>query len=169
MINEGPNSWTDLEGRKDISEEHIRDYESNVLPLVEKTFPNSYLLYQRQFSSDSAVGPLKKVLLRHFYPKPGKGTRFTNYMPTWKKVWEKLGMKVVVWSSFFSGEPQLVVAVRLPNGFVDLERSRSQETREAFDEIAGTGAYVRYLDDLDQYIGRVEEEMIELLPDLSSK
>jgi hypothetical protein len=169
QINEGPNSWTALEGRKDISDEHTRDYETNVLPLVEKSTPDSYLLYQRQLSSDSAIGPFKKALLRHYFPKPGKGARLMSYAATWKKVWEKLGLKVTVWASFFSGEPQLVVASRLPQGWLDLEQSRGKEMREAFDEFAGTGAYVRYLEDMDQYVDRILEEMIELLPDVSSK
>ena len=169
MINEGPNSWTVLEGRKDISDAHTRDYESNVLPLVERQVPDSYLLYQREASSDSAVGPFKKALLRHFYPKPGKGARLFDYLKTWKKVWEKLGLRVTVWSSFFSGEPRYVVASRLPQGWVDLERPVGKEMRESFDEFAGVGAFTRFLEDLDRYVDRIDEEMIELLPEVSSK
>jgi hypothetical protein len=169
LINEGPNSWTVLEGRKDISDEHLRDYETTVLPLVERTVPESYFIYQRALSSDSAVGPLKKALLRRFFPKPGKGVRLSNYLATWKKVYDKLGLKVVVWSSFFSGEPQWVVAARLPGGWTELEKPRMQEMREAFDGFEGAGAYARYLEDLDQYVDRIVEEMIEFLPDVSSK
>jgi hypothetical protein len=169
MINEGPNSWTVLEGRKDISDAHVHDYESNVLPLVEREAPDSYRLYQREVSSDSAVGQLKKALLRHFYLKPGKGARFFDYLKTWKKVWEKLGLRVTVWSSFFSGEPQYIVSSRLSQGWVDLERPVGKEMRESFDEIAGFGAYTRYLEDLDRYVDRIDEEMIEFLPEASSK
>jgi hypothetical protein len=169
MINEGPNSWTDLEGRKDISDEHSRDYENSVLPLVEKTLPHGYLTYQRQYSTDSAGGSFKKALLRHIYLKPGKGQRYMNHLATWKKVWEKLGLKTAVWASFFSGQPQVVIASRLPNGFVDLEKSWGKEMREAFDELEGTGAHVRYLEDLSQFVDRVDEEIIELMPELSSK
>jgi hypothetical protein len=169
MINEGPNSWTELEGRKEISAEHTRDYETNILPLVEKTLPASYLTYQRELSTDSAVGPLKKALLRHYYVKPGKAGRLRSYMTTWKKVWEKVGQKTVVWTSFFSGEPQMVVAFRLPQGWIDLEQPMGKKMREGFDEVAGDGAYVRYLEDLDQYVDRIVEEMIELLPELGSK
>ena len=169
QINEGPNSWTVLEGRKDISDEHTRDYETNILPLVERNTPQMYLVYQRALSSDSAVGPMKKALLRHIYPKPGKGARIYNYLSTFKKVWEKLGMKVAVWSSFYSGEPQYVVAARLPQGFIDLEQSMGQKIREGYDELAGAGSYYRYLEDLDLYVDKVVEDMIELLPEASSK
>ena len=41
--------------------------------------------------------------------------------------------------------------------------------RETYDVVAGEGAYVRYLEDLDQYVDKIVEEMIELLPDASSK
>lgn len=169
QLNEGPNSWTDLEGRKELSEEHTKDYETNILPLVEKTTPNLFLTYQRQISSDSAIGPLKKALLRHYYLKPGKGQRLMSSMAQFKKVWDKLGLKVAAWGSFYSGQPELVIAYRLPNGFVDLERPMGKEIREAFDEMEGTGAYARYLEDLDQYVERLDEEVIELLPELSSK
>ena len=169
QINEGPNSWTVLEGRKDISDEHTRDYDTNVLPLVEKSTPHAYLRYQRALSSDSAVGPMKKALLRHYYPKPGKGARIYDYLSTWKKVWEKLGAKVVVWSSFYSGEPQYVVATRLPQGFIDLEQPMGQKLREGYEEIAGAGSYYRYLEDLDLYVDKIVEDMIELLPEASSK
>jgi hypothetical protein len=169
MLNEGPNTWTTFEGRKDISDEHMRDYESNVLPLVESHSPSLYLVYQKDMSSDSSVGKLKKALLRHVYPKPGKGPRIAEYLRTWKSVWQKLGMQVVVWQTFFSGEPRYVVAYRLPQGFVDLEQSKTKALRNGFDEIAGFGAYARYMEDLDKYVDKISEEMIELLPDVSSK
>jgi hypothetical protein len=169
QINEGPNSWTTLEGRKDISDEHQRDYETNVLPLVERSTPETYMRYQRDLSSDSAIGPMKKALLRHIFPKPGKATRLVEYFKTFQKVWEKLGMKVAVWGSFYSGEPQMVVAFRLPQGWVDLEQSRGKEVREAYDGFAGAGAYARYLEDLDKYVEKVSDEMIELLPEVGSK
>ena len=78
-------------------------------------------------------------------------------------------MKVAVWSSFYSGEPQYVVAARLPQGFIDLEQPMGQKIREGYDELAGAGSYYRYLEDLDLYIDKVVEDMIELLPEASSK
>jgi hypothetical protein len=169
QMNEGPNSWTDLEGRKDISEEHTRDYDESILPLVERSTPHTYLWYQRQLSSDSVITPVKKVLIRHFYPKPGKGGRVTNFAAMWKKVYDKLGVSMAGYWSFFSGQSQFIAAVRLRNGFVDLEQPMGQKLRETFDELHGVGSYVRYLEDLDQYVERIDEEMIELMPELSSK
>ncbi len=78
-------------------------------------------------------------------------------------------MQVAVWATFYSGEPQLVVSYRLPHGFVDLEQSKVKALREGFDELAGSGAYARFLDELDHYLDKVSEEMVELLPDVSSK
>jgi hypothetical protein len=170
QINEGPNSWTTLEGRKDISDEHTKDYETNVLPLVERTTPTLYVRFQKEVSSaDSAVGPLKKALLRHIFPKPGKGARIMSDMSTWKKVWEKMGLKVVVWSSFYSGEPQIIISTRLPQGWVDLEQIKSKDMIEAFDGFAGRGAYDRFLEDNDKYVSKTLDEMIEFLPEASSK
>jgi hypothetical protein len=169
MINEGPNSWTTLEGRGEISDEHQRDFRTNVVPLLLNDGTELYLTYQRELSSDSAVGQLKKGLLRHLYLKPGKGPRMVENLKTWKKVWEKLGLRIVVWASFYSGQPQLVIASRLTNGWTDLERPIGKELRDAFDEIKGPGAYARYLEDLDSIVDHISEEMIEYLPDASSK
>lgn len=80
-----------------------------------------------------------------------------------------MGIKATVWTSFYSGEPQWVVAARLQKKWVDLEQPMGKAMADAYDEIAGAGAYARYLDDLAQNVNRVDEEMIELLPDLSSK
>jgi hypothetical protein len=169
MINEGPNSWTDLEGRKDISAEHQKDYENNVLPLAEKYTPELYLTFDKELSSDGMAGTFKKALLRHYYLKPGKGPRLTHYMITWKKVCDKMGLKVVAWRSFFSGQPQIVISARLTNGWLDLEKPIGKEMAMTFDEIAGAGMYTRYMEDLESYVDRIDEEMIEFLPELSSR
>ncbi len=169
-IAEGPNSWTVLEARKDISDEHTRDYETNVLPLVERTTPTIYVRFQKEVSSvDSTWGPFKKALLRHIFPKPGKGARIMSYLTTWKKVWEKMGMKVVVWQSFYSGEPQIILSTRLPQGWVDLEQIKSKDMIEAYDGFAGAGAYDRFVEDNDKYVSKILDEMIEFLPEASSK
>jgi hypothetical protein len=170
QINEGPNSWTVLEGRKDISDEHTRDYETNVLPLVERSTPTLYVRFQKEVSSvDSTTGPFKKALLRHVFPKPGKAPRIMSYLSTWRKVWEKMAMKVVVWQSFYSGEPQIIIATRLPQGWVDLEQMKSKNMIEAYDGFAGAGAYDRFVEDNDLYVSKVVDEMIEFLPEASSK
>jgi hypothetical protein len=169
QLNEGPNSWTELEGRKDISDEHQRDYENTILPLTEKSTPTAYLILRKEFSTDSVANTFKKALLRSVYPKPGRGVRIAATLPIWKKVWEKLGMKVTVWTTFFSGEPRWVFATRLVKGWVEVEQPMGKAISDAYDEMAGTGAYARYLDDLDQTVSRIDEEMIEVLPELSSK
>lgn len=169
QFNEGLNSWTELEGRKDLSEEHTKDYEMTILPLTERSTSTAYLMFRREFSTDSVGNTFKKALLRHVYPKPGRGVRVAGELATWKKVWEKVGAKVTVWTSFFSGEPQWVIAYRLPKGWVDLEQNMGKKMAEEYDALKGAGAYARYLDDLGQNVGRIEEEMIELQPDLSSR
>lgn len=169
QINEGPNSWTVIEGRKDISEDHNRDYETNILPLVDRSTSNAFMVYQQKLSTDAALGPYKKALLRHLYLKPAKSARLTATLQRMKPVWEKLGMKVAVWASMFSGEPQMVVSYRLPQGFIDLEQPMVQKMRDEYDTRSGKGSYDKYLDEVGTSVERVSEDIIELLPDLSSK
>jgi hypothetical protein len=139
------------------------------MPLVEKSTPNAFLILRREFSTDSVGNTFKKALLRHLYPKPGRGIRVAASLGIWKKVWEKVGVKVTVWSSFYSGEPRWVIAARLGKGFVDLEQPMGKAMADAYDEIAGAGAYARSLDDLGLNVSRIDEEIIELRPELGSK
>ena len=168
QLNEGPASWTALEGRKNISDEHDRDYITNVQPLIDKTLPASYYHFESDYSTDQVSGKFKKVLLRYFYMKPGKGPEFRDVLASWKKAFEKLGWKVTVWSSFFSGQPHFNVAFRLPGGWTDLEQMHGKDFARAFDEINGAGAYAKQLAGASQIIDRIDEDMMELLPEVSS-
>jgi hypothetical protein len=123
------------------------------------------MILRTGYSTDSVGGTFKKALLRSIYPKPGRGVRIAASLTIWKK----LGLKVTVWSSFYSGEPRWTIATRLAKGWVDLEKPMGKAITDAYDEIAGTGAYARYLDDFGENVSKVDEEMIELLPELSSK
>jgi len=52
-----------------------------------------------------------------------------------------------------------VVDLQLQKGFVDLEQPMANVLASMCDEIAGPGAYGRYLDDLGQNISTVDEEI----------
>ena len=42
MITEGPNSWTTMDGRGDLSAEHTADWEKNIAPLTSGQGAQSY-------------------------------------------------------------------------------------------------------------------------------
>lgn len=169
MIVEGPNSWTDLEGRGDLGADHQKDYETTILPHVERTTPEAYTTYEPDLST-VASGAMSntKTLISHVFPKPGRAAEEANLLKHWKKVWEKRGINVGVWSSFFSGETQFTVVYRLKEGWKDLDMA-GPSNRAAADEIYGPGGYDRLMEQTERNVAHSYGEMIEFLPELSSK
>jgi hypothetical protein len=169
MIVEGPNSWTDLETRGDLGAEHMKDYQTNIAPNVEKSTPQLYATYEPEASTvaSGAYSPTK-TLITHITVKPGRGPAELATLRSWKKVWEKRGLNVVVWNLFYSGEPGYIVSVRLKNGWKDLDLD-GPTSRQAADEIGGPGTYDRLQEEASKNIANTVNEMIEFQPDLSSK
>jgi hypothetical protein len=168
QMNEGLTSWTTLEGRKDISDEHTRDYETTVLPLIDKTLPASFSRYEGDLSTSQYAGKFKKVLIRHYYLKPGKMTQFKTTLATWKKVYEKTNKNVTVWSSFFSDQPQITIAFRLAEGWADIDHVPANEFATTYDQLYGAGANTKNMEVVSQCVERILDEMYEFLPEVSS-
>lgn len=167
QINEGPNSWTVLEGRGDLSAQHTRHYETAVLPHISKSAPTMFATYDDKLSTTQAANWSNKVVLTHFYTKPGRGLAWTKALQANKPVWEKLGRNVAVWRSWSSGPGQIVVAGRLKEGFKDFDNdTRTYST--AFDEVNGAGSYEKYLEEMARSVDHIVGEMIEFKPELSS-
>ncbi len=169
MIVEGPNTWTAIEGRGDLGPDHLKDYETNILPHIEKSLPEMYATYVTDSSTVPAGAfSTNKVLISNGYLKPGRAGRAHDDARAWKKVYEKLGLNVVMWKTFFSGEERYIFAGRLKEGFKDLD-DPSVDFRKAADEVLGAGALDRLSEsDADNYT-RIVDEIIEFKPDLSSK
>lgn len=168
QITEGPNSWTDEEGRGDLGAEHGKDYDMNITPHVEKSTPAAYLTYQESASTTASDNWSTKSVITHHYFKPGRGPALYALLRTYKPVYEKLGANVVIWSSFASGEPQYAIVRRLKNGFKDFDAG-GPSWRKAFEEVHGAGAADRALDEITRNVDRTVLEMIEFKPELSSK
>ncbi len=168
MILEGPNSWTDIEGRGDLGPEHQKDYEANILPHVEKSSPEMYATYVKGASTtDAAAFSTNKVLVSNCYLKPGRGPHALDDAKAWKKIYEKLGISVVAWRTFYSGEQCYIFAGRLKDGFKDLDGHL--DFRKAADEVLGAGALDRLVESDTANYSRIVDEIIEFKPELSSK
>lgn len=170
MVVEGPNSWTELEGRGDLGPEHMKDFDTNVSDHVDatKNTPEVYLTYNAELSTVAAGAFSNKALVRHAFLKPGRTPRMLEALKLWKKTWEKRGMNVVVWTSFYSGEPQVVIVIRLKEGWKDLETDML-DAAKAFEQVAGPKAYETALEEVTQTVEKLVDEMIEFKPELSSK
>ena len=102
------------------------------------------------------------------YTKPGRMPRLLENLKLWKKTWEKRGMSVAVWTSFYSGESQVVIAIRLKEGWKDLETDMLN-TAKAFEQVAGPKAYEAALEEVASTVERIVDEMTEFKPELGSK
>ncbi|MSU25615.1 MAG: hypothetical protein EXS32_17560 [Opitutus sp.] len=168
-INEGPNSWTDLDSRGDLGPEHQKDYATNIAPHVEKSTPTAYYTYLPDVSTSAAEARSNtKTLIQKVTLKPGRGEFYSADLKIWKKIWEKRGSNVAVWRSFFSGEAGYMIAYRLKNGWKDLDETNAS-MRAIADEIGGAGTYDRLMANQALNIKNSVGEMIEFKPELSSK
>lgn len=168
QINEGPNGWTALEGRGDLSAAHTKHYETMILPHISKSAPTMFVTFDDKISTTQAGNWSNKAVLTHFYVKPGRSVANTNALKTNKAVWEKLGRIVAVWRSWSSGQAQVIVAARLKEGFKDFDND-TRQYGPAYDEVNGAGSYDKYLEDVSRNVDSVIGEMIEYKPELSSQ
>lgn len=168
QIVEGPNSWTDLEGRGDLGAEHMKDSDTNVMAHVEKSSARSYMTYVESVSTTAAANWSSKSLITHYYTKPGRGPAMLEALKSLKKGWEKQGQNVVVWTSYGSGEPQYATVRRFKNGWKDLDEA-TPAMRQTFEEVNGAGSFDKLLDEIARCVDHTAADMIEFKPELSSK
>jgi hypothetical protein len=168
QIAEGPNSWTDIDGRGDLGPDHNKDYDANVSPHVERSTPEMYVTYVEAASTVPAANWSTKSQITHLYFKPGRGPATLEVLKLYKKAWEKMGHNVVIWSPLGSGEPQYIIVRRFKNGFKDLDME-GQTMREAFDEVNGAGSFAKLADENNKNLDHTMAELMEFKPELSSK
>jgi hypothetical protein len=167
QINEGPNSWTDLEGRGDLGAAHNKNYETTLLPHISKSSPEAYMEFQDKHSTTPLGNYSAKALITHAYVKPGRMPAYMEALKTNKAVWEKRGYNVAVWRSFASGPAQVGIVYRLKNGFKDFDIDDGPY-KAAYDEINGAGSYDKYLEEIVRDVESYSSDMIEYSPNLSS-
>lgn len=169
QIVEGPNSWTHFEGRGDLGAEHLKDYETNIAAHTKKHLAAQYYTYKADLSTVAASDySSTKTLITRVFVKPGRSPAYMESLKTWKKVWEKRGANVAVWSLFYSGESCFIIAHRLKNGWKDLDED-TPHIRKVADEIGGPGTFDKLMEANVANIDRIVGEMIEFKADLSSK
>ncbi|XLZ69253.1 hypothetical protein ABT364_22370 [Massilia sp. SR12] len=168
QINEGPNGWTALEGRGDLSAQHTKHYETMILPHISKSAPTMYVTFDEKLSTSPAGNWSNKAVLTRFYIKPGRNVANTAALKTNKAVWEKLGRNVAIWRSWASGPTQVIVAGRLKEGFKDFDNDTRMYS-QAYDEVNGAGSYDKYLEDVARNADSIVGEIIEYKPELSTQ
>jgi len=169
MVTEGPNNWTALDSRGDISAEHTADWEKNVLPLTTGQGQSAYYEFQADLGTVQLTDYADKILINHMTAKPGKIVNAEDLIKRQKKVWEAGKESVAVYAAAFSGEPGYITVTRLKNGLKELASDYRKPFAERYNDVYGAGAFTTWLKD---YADAVQSRWSELLiykPELSSK
>ncbi len=170
QITEGPSNWAAMDGRGEISKEHMLDWEKNVMPLTNgQAFPSSYSQFNADLSTAQLSAFTDKIIISHTFPKPGMIDKVTELEKQLKKVWDAGGETVAVYNIISSGEPQIVNVTRLKDGLKELDPSYRKPMKERFNTINGDGAWDKYLAAYADAVEKRWSEMLFFRADLSSK
>ena len=169
MVSEGPSNWATIDGRGDISAEHIADWNTNVASLTMGRAISTYSSFQPDLSTVQLTDYADKILINHMTALPGKVAAVKAIITKLKKVWEAGKESVAVYSVIASGEPGYTTVSRLKDGYKELDESYRKPMAERYNEAYSAGAWDAYLKDYADAVKERWSELLIYLPKLSSK
>jgi hypothetical protein len=160
----GPASWEDIDKRIP-SAEHDLDWNKNVMSLVQKSFDNAYLSYNKDLSTVAVGDFVDKVTISRWYYKVGEANKMETVVNRLKKVWEAEKQSVAVYRTNSSGEGAFLLVNRHKNGWTEKGTPPSKPFR---DNLGGNAEFDEWLSDLKACMDHAISEMISRRKDLSS-
>ena len=139
-VTEGPNSWTTLDTRNNISKEHSADFNKNVAPLMADRGSSSYATFNEELSTAQLTDYSDNIIISHIFLKPGMVDKFKEELKKSKAAWAAGNETVAVYEVFASGQPQIILVFRLKNGLKELEKDYRKPMKERYDTANGAGA-----------------------------
>ena len=142
FMNNAGKSFTDRDVVTPATIDNIRwsdNWNLTVAPHVEST-TNDILVYRPEMSNLGVDEKSEKFLNTEWTVKDGGSKGFTDVLKKMPKVWNKLGRKFGVWSTF-TGETRYYVVRYLPNGWKDLDDTKNSDFATAWEEIYGKGSW----------------------------
>lgn len=168
-IVEGPNNWTTLDSRGDISKEHSLDWNKSIAPLITEKGGSAFSTFNEELSTVQMTDYSEKVILTHIFLKPGMIDKFMEELKRSKAAWTAGKQSVAVYESYASGPPQVILAYRLKNGLKELEKDYRKPMKESYNAVNGAGAWDSYLKLYAESVESRWSEMLKHRVDLSSK
>ena len=169
MISEGPNSWSGLDGRGDISPEHTADWDKNIAPLTVGPERSGYYEFQADLSTVQLTDYSNKIVINHMTAKPGKINDLKGLVQKLKKVWQDGNESVAVYAVAFSGEPGYITVTRLKGGLKELANDFRKPLPDRYNAANGAGSFDRWLKDYADIVQSRWSEVLTYKPELSSK
>lgn len=168
-IVEGPTSWTALDSRGNLGDEHHVDWNKSVAPFLTERQSASYSVYQDTLSTVALGDFSEKINTTHIYPKIGMDGRVRKVLDKLQKAWAANGSTVAVYSVVSSGPAQYALTTRYKQGLKEREDGFRKPFRGVFDSVNGDDAFNAYLEEINECIDSAWSEMLVLRPDLGSK
>jgi len=168
-IVEGPNNWTTLDTRGNISAEHNADWDKSIAPLLSEKGTSSFSTYNEELSTVQMTDYSNLIIINHIFLKPGMPYKFMEELKKSKAAWTAGNESVAVYEAFASGPPQVILVSRLKNGLKELEKDYRKPMKERYDAANGAGAWDTYLKVYADCVEKRWSEMLRHRADLSSK
>lgn len=168
-ITEGPNTWTVLGTRGDISKEHTADWNNMVAPNLTDRSSSIISTYNEELSTVKLTDWADNIIINHIYLKPGMVDKFREELKKSKAAWAAGNESVAVYEVFASGPPQITIVTRLKNGLKELEKDYRKPFKERYNTANGATAFDDYLKTYSECVESRWSEMLKYRADLSSK
>jgi hypothetical protein len=169
LITEGPNNWTTLDTRGDISKEHSADWDRTISPLLTDKGSSAYATFNEEFGTAQMTDYADNIIITHTYLKPGMIDKFKEELKKSKAAWTAGNETVAVYESFASGAPHMLMVSRLKNGLKELEKDYRKPFKDRFNAANGAGAWDGYLKVYSECVDKRWSEMLKFNAAISSK
>jgi hypothetical protein len=168
-VAEGPNSWGQLDERKDISKEHTADWSTNVSPLTTGQGMQGFAIYREDLSSVPLLEFSEKMAVTHIFPKQGYGDTVGAIIKKVKAVWQKSNEPVAVFQASGSGPTQYILVFRYKTGWKERDPGFRKSFMERYKAEYNDSGYNEYLAAVQQFVEKSWTELLSYRADLSSK
>ena len=168
-ITEGPTGWTALDTRGNLGTEHNNDWNKSVTIYLTDKYSSGYSKFDDTLSTAGFTDFTDKIIITHIEPKPGMVVALRALVAKMKKAWAAGNESVAVYTSLFSGEPQIALVNRLKDGLKELEDNYRKPMSQRYGEAHGAGAWNNYMKEYASAVERRWSEMLFFRADLSSK
>ena len=169
MMTEGPNSWEQLDGRGDLSPEHMDDWNKNIAPLTTAQGSQSYYEFNGDLGTVQLTDYADKIVINHMIVKPGKLGNVVEMIKKMKNVWQAGNESVAVYRAAASGDPCYITVTRLKQGLKEMAEGFRKPLNERYNAANGDGSFDVFLKDYADAVERRWSELLIYKPSLSSK
>lgn len=168
-ITEGPTSWEALDTRGNLGDEHHKDWHKNVAMYLTDRQSVSFSVYEDTLSTIALGDFSTKINITHIYPKPGCDNQVRKIISNLRKVWQKNGVTVAVYTSSSSGPSQFTLVTRYKQGLKEKAQGFRPPFKGVYESIFGEDSLEAYFQSIRDYVNTAWSELLVMRPDLSSK